>query len=102
MLFQFLVDGYKQRHKISLRIATNVNQKPAEDKRGAIHAFHRNIREIASKGDQTGTMGKFELRQIANVDQTPLPFSFASGETYADTGDKTMWVKGGALGLEKC
>ena len=91
-------DGFKQRHKISLRRATNVSQKPAEDKRGAIQGFHQNICEIASKGDQTGTVGKFELRQIANVDQTPLPFSFASGETYADTGDKTIWVKGGASG----
>jgi len=72
-------DGFKQRHKISLRRATNVSQKPAEDKRGTIQGFHRNIREIAGKGDQTGTVGKFELGQIANVDQTPLPFSFASG-----------------------
>ena len=88
-------DGFKQRNKISLRRATNVSQKPAEDKRGAIQGFHRNIREIASKGDQTGTVGKFELGQIANVD---LPFSFASGETDADTGNKTIWV---ASGLEK-
>ena len=94
-------DGFKQRHKISLRRATNISQKPAEDKRGAIQGFHRNIREIAGKGDQTGTVGKFELGQIANVDQTPLPFTFASGETYANTGDKTIWVKGGASGLEK-
>ena len=94
-------NGFKQRHKISLRRATNVNQKPAEDKRGAIQSFHRNIRNIASTGDQNGDVGRFELRQISNVDQTPLPFSFASGETYADTGDKTIWVKGGASGLEK-
>ena len=94
-------DGFKQRHKISLRRAINVSQKPAEDKRGAIQGFHRNIRDVASKGDQTGAVGKFELQQIANVDQTPLPFSFASGKTYADTGDKTVWVKGGASGLEK-
>ena len=46
-------------------------------------------------------VGKFELRQIANVDQTPLPFSFANGETYAETGDKTVWVKGGVSGLDK-
>ena len=35
------------------------------------------------------------------MDQTPLPFSFTNGGTYADTGDKTVWVRGGALGLEK-
>ena len=69
------IDGFKQRHKISLRRATNVSQKPAEDKRGAIQGFHLNIREIASKGYQTGTVGKFEPRQFANIDQTLLPFS---------------------------
>ena len=94
-------DGFKHRHKITLRRATNVSQKPAEYRRGAIQGFHRNIRDIASKGDQTGAVGKFELRQIANVDQTPLSFLFANGETYADTGDKTVWVKGGASGLDK-
>ena len=35
------------------------------------------------------------------MDQTPLPFSFSKGATYADTGDKTVWVKGGASGLDK-
>ena len=33
-------DGFKQLHKISLRRATNVSQKPAEAKRGAIEGFH--------------------------------------------------------------
>ena len=31
------------------------------------------------------------------MDQTPLPFSFTNGGTYADT----VWVHGGASGLEK-
>lgn len=35
------------------------------------------------------------------MDQTPLPFTFCDGETYADTGEKTVWVQGGQLGLEK-
>ena len=93
-------DGFKQRHKVSLRRATNVSQKPAEDKSGNPR-FSQKHREVASKGVQTGAVGKIELQQIAHVDQTPLPFSFASGETYADTGDKTVWIKGGASGLEK-
>ena len=49
----------------------------------------------------TGTVGKFQLHQVANVDQTPLPFCFTDGATYADTGDKTVWVRGGASGLDK-
>jgi hypothetical protein len=35
-------------------------------------------------------LGKFKLNQIANMDQTPLPFCFMDGETYANTGDKTI------------
>ena len=37
---------------------------------------------MASKGDQTGTVRKFELGEIASADQTPLLFSCARGETY--------------------
>ena len=91
-------DGFEQPRKISLRRATNVSQKPDEDKRGAIQDFHRNIR-VASKRDQTGAVGKFKLQQSASVDQTPLPFSFASGKTHADTRDKMVWVNRGASGL---
>ena len=35
------------------------------------------------------------------MNQTPLPFSFASGEIYAETGLRTVWVQGGASGMEK-
>lgn len=48
-----------------------------------------------------GPLGKFELKQIANVDQTPLPFTFTDGTTYEDTGASSVWVRGGASGLDK-
>ena len=35
------------------------------------------------------------------MDQTPLPFTFADGHTYADKGSKSVWVRGGQSGLEK-
>ena len=35
------------------------------------------------------------------MDQTPLQFCFSKGPTYADRGDKTVWVRGAASGLEK-
>ena len=94
-------DGFKSRHRISLRRATNVCQKPASDKRAAVQQFHQNIRRAAHEERPTRPVGRFALQQIANVDQTPLPFTFASGGTYADSGDKTVWVRGGASGLDK-
>lgn len=87
-------DGFKQRHRISFRRSTNVSQRPASDKESAVRLFHRNIRHIALQGEQAEKVGKFVLHQIANVDQTHLPFCFAEGSTYTDTGDKTVWVRG--------
>ena len=48
-----------------------------------------------------GPLGQWTERNIANMDQTPLPFNFSGGDTYADTGEKSVWVRGGASGLEK-
>ena len=93
--------AFKRRHKISLRRATNVAQKEPEDKRRAIQQFHRQIREVASEGNQLNLLGQFQLCQVANMDQTPLPFCFTDGSTYADTGEPTIWVRGGQSGLDK-
>ena len=82
--------SFKKRHRISLRRGTNTSQKEPEDKRTMIQQFHRNIRQKAQSGDQVGPLGKWMLNQVANVDQTPLPFTFTSGNTCADTGDKTV------------
>ena len=35
------------------------------------------------------------------MDQTPLPFSFTGGQTYDTTNFPTVWVRGGASGLDK-
>ena len=35
------------------------------------------------------------------MDQTPLPFCFTNGSTYADTWDQTILVCGGQSGLDK-
>ena len=64
--------------------------------REAVQQFHRAIRRVADEDRLIRPVGRFALKQIANVGQTPLPFSFTSGGTYADAGDKTVWVRGGA------
>ena len=95
--------AFKTRYKISLRRRTNTSQKAPDDKVQAIQSFHNDIRKVAalSDGDEQHSVGRFKLCQIANMDQTPLPFSFTSGDTYADTGDKTVWIRGGASGMDK-
>ena len=95
--------GFKVRHSISFRRSINTAQRPPADKMDLIRQFHREIRKTAAvgEGDEQQSVGRFKLSQIANMDQTPLPFSFCEGPTYADTGEKTVWVRGGASGMEK-
>lgn len=94
-------DKFKQRNKISYRRATNIAQKTPADHEELIREFHRSIRRIAaSKGSKSG-LGKFSLSTIANVDQTPLPFTFNKGQGYDKRGTKTVWHQGAQSGLEK-
>ena len=82
-LFQFSCswfDGFKTRHRISLR---------------------QSIRRKARTEESSGPLGRWTLWHIANVDQTPLPFTFTDGATNDDIGEKTVWVRGGASGLDK-
>ncbi len=89
--------GFKRRFRISVRRATNSCQKEPEDKRFVIQGFHRSIRRIALDGQSISPLGQWTDRNIANMDQTPLPFTFCGGETYADTGEKSVWVRGGRI-----
>ena len=93
---------FKKRYKISLRRPTNKAQKHPETKEDDIQKFHKTIRkvQISSVGDGQKEE-KFQLCQIANMDQTPLPFSFTSGPTYDTTNVSTVWVRGAGSGLDK-
>ena len=93
--------AFKKRTQISLRRGTNTCQREPAGKKEAIQQFHRLIRRKAKDGDQAGPLGKWNPRTIANMDQTPLPFSFTQGSTYADRGEKSVWIRGGASGLDK-
>lgn len=60
--------------------------------------IHLLIRRMAtSDGNETG-LGKFSLSTIANVDQTPLSFTFNKGQGYAQKGTKTVWHQGAQSG----
>ena len=45
--------------------------------------------------------GKFHLKHIANMDQTPLPFVLDDNRTYDTVGAKELWVRSGQSGLDK-
>ena len=73
----------------------------------AIQEFHAFLRKIATPSIEMlplaidCVVGIYKLRNIANMDQTPLPFDFLAGKTYSVGGAKTVWVKGTAGGLDK-
>ena len=94
---------FKRRYKISLRRPTNTAQKQPTDKEEAIRKFHHEIRQAQQPSeDSDGQVeDRFKHSQIANVDQTPLPFAFNQGSTYETTNSTSVWVSGGSSGLDK-
>ena len=94
-------DHFKARSKISYRRSTNVAQRKPADMEDQIRAFHLEIRRIAASTDSDEPLGKLQLSNIANVDQTPLPFTFNSEQGYNKMGEKTVWHRGAAFGLDK-
>ena len=76
--------GFCRRHRISLRRKTHIAQKSPAELKNAIEMFHgKLLRE--------GRRGTFSLVDIANMDQTPLPFVMDDGKTYNQTESKEIW-----------
>lgn len=56
-----------------------------------VQSFHRAIRKEAKK------VLKFNTK--ANIDKTPLPFTFTNGSTYKGKGAILVWVLRGNAGI---
>ena len=95
--------SFLRRQHISLRKRTNQSQKQPEEYREPIQCFHQFIRKVAEPKDHEHEqdIGKFKLKNIANMDQTPMPFEVGTDITYNDTGARTVWVKSLGSGLDK-
>ena len=63
----------------------------------SLSSIHGSVKEV----EQVGPLGRRTPRNIANMDQTSLPFTFSSGETYTNTGERSVWVSGRASGLDE-
>ena len=97
-------DAFKRRHKIALRRCANVCQQPPSNKIQALRRLHHDIRQQATSGSKDKMINlteKFSLQQMANVDQTPLPFAFTDGQTYSEKGEKSVWVRENQSGMNK-
>ena len=87
-------EGFCRRKNISLRRKTHASQKAPEQLRNSIENFHAKLLRERRKGNYT-------LRDLANMDQTPLPFVLDDNKTYDKKGADEVWIASGASGLEK-
>ncbi|XP_065060635.1 uncharacterized protein LOC135687930 [Rhopilema esculentum] len=99
----------RNRYQISLRNRTNKKQKSADDCRSTIQSFHRTLRKalktqwqrMHGKTTMDAKRGRWLPANRYNIDQVPLPFAVDQGETYAETGEKQIWISQPMNGLEK-
>lgn len=96
------------RQRITIRFTTNRAQKIPQDYLTPIINFfrfnRRNLQlrdgDIATESTGIG-LGRVTQSRIANMDQTPAPFEYLSGRTYALKGCKTVWAKAEKSGWDK-
>ena len=86
--------GFCRRNKLTLRRNTHVAQKPPAQLMASIGKFHAKLIRERMRGN-------YALCDIANMDQTPLPFVLDDGMTYDSKGAKEVWFASGSSGLEK-
>ena len=60
----------------------------------AITKFHSKLLRVSR-------CGVYQIKDMANMDQTPLPFVLDNGKTYADKGSIEVWCISGSSGLDK-
>lgn len=88
--------GFLSWHNISLRFGTNKASKLPTDYQNPIVDWARYNRRNSQlrPGDDPEAVGRYRLSNICNMDQTPLPFEFLTGQTYNTVGESTVWIKG--------
>jgi len=91
------------RWNITFRSTTNKAQHIPNHYRILIEKWLQFNRRNAQPrlGDYKYEIGRYDLAHIVNMDQTPLPFEYITGRTYAHKGDKTIWAKSAKSGWDK-
>lgn len=109
------------RYRITIRFTTNRAQKIPQDYLTPIINFFRFNRRNAQvrypsiqvnttnylpdtinyPPDLSTELGRYTPLRIANMDQTPAPFEYLPGQTYALKGCRTVWAKAERSGWDK-
>ena len=85
------MEGFCSRKKIALRRKTHAAQKSPAQLRTAIEGFHSKVLRQRKRGT-------YQLRDLANMNQTPLPFVLDDNKTYEKQGAEDVWFVTGQLG----
>ncbi|RPA90955.1 DDE-domain-containing protein [Choiromyces venosus 120613-1] len=100
--------GFLGRHKISLRCITKKAQKMPEDYRILVVNWLRfnrwNSQPAAGSFWDVAIdhpVGRYDLSNICNLDETPIPFEYLQGKTYNTVGARTVWAKESRSGWDK-
>src|SRR5271155_854134 len=104
-------NGFKKRYHISFRSGTKRAQKTPEELLSVIQSwlqFNRRMTVILEDSDcgiprdpSVPLVGRYKLSEIANMDQSPLPFELQKGRTYATKGSRTVALRAARNGWEK-
>ena len=86
--------AFCRRNKLSLRRKTHVSQKSPSQLKASVEKFHAKLLRERKRGT-------FRLCDIANMDQTPLPFVLDDGKTYDAKGSTEIWFTSGKSGVDK-
>ena len=73
-----------RRYGVALRRKTHAAQTDPKPLAPAITKFHSKLLRVRRRG-------VYQTKDIANMDQTPLPFVLDDGKTYADKGSSEVW-----------
>ena len=89
-----LQERFQNRYIISLKRKTHCSQKPPTALEAAIKKFHSSLLRLRNTGN-------FKASDLANMDQTLLPFVLDDGKTYDKKGAKEVWAQSGQSGQDK-
>ena len=83
-----------QRYGVAQRRKTHAPQTDPKKLAPAITKFHSKLLRVRRRG-------VYQTKDIANTDQTPLPFVLDDGKTFADKGSSKVRRVSGSSGLDK-
>ena len=83
-----------RRYAVALRRKTHAAQTDPKQLEPAITKFHSKLLRVRRRG-------VYQTKDIADIDQTPLPFVLDDGKTYADKGISEVWCVSRFSALDK-